>query len=187
MKEEKESTAIIGGADAPTCLVLTPRAERPSRKGRIRQSIYQWKYRRAEKRISANAHTLEEVAAYAGIRYRAAETPGTQRKYLEQKRAFKEGLRALGKEAGGGDEGVPGRDIPLDFHLYEIKTAGGHMEIEIDFFWKRMSISYVSGRKKAGKRLKKIAQDLYAYYGVSEEDVQSRSERYAALAAILSL
>lgn len=49
------------------------------------------------------------------------------------------------------------------------------MEIEVDYTWNIFGISY-SGNKSVIKRFKKIARDLYCYYGVSEEDIKNRTK-----------
>ena len=36
------------------------------------------------------------------------------------------------------------------------------------------------------KRFKKIARNLYCYYGVSEEDIKNRTKRYSSLVTELS-
>ena len=36
------------------------------------------------------------------------------------------------------------------------------------------------------KKLKRIAQDLYLHYGVTEKDIKSRTERYMTLVCALA-
>ena len=57
-------------------------------------------------------------------------------------------------------------------------------EMEVDYMWDILGISY-SGNKKIMKQLKKIAQELYIYYGVTEEDIKLKSERYSSLLTTL--
>jgi len=73
-----------------------------------------------------------------------------------------------------------------DFHLYEINFEDGRLEMEVDYRRNALGISY-SGKKKAVKRMQEIARDLYLYYGVSEEDICEKSERYHSLLAMLSM
>ena len=80
---------------------------------------------------------------------------------------------------------MPDNVIPMDFHLYEIKIGEDLMEIEVDYTWNIFGISY-SGNKSVIKRFKKIARDLYCYYGVSEEDIKNRTKRYSSLVTELS-
>ena len=37
------------------------------------------------------------------------------------------------------------------------------------------------------KKFKKIARDLYGYYGVTEEDIKNKTKRYSLLVTNLSL
>lgn len=83
-------------------------------------------------------------------------------------------------------EEIPDEKMPMDFHIYEINVLDGRLEMEIDYHWNIFGISY-SGSKKTMKRMKEIAKDLYLYYGVSEEDIQKKSERYHSLLATLSI
>ena len=46
-------------------------------------------------------------------------------------------------------------------------------------------ISY-SGNKKVMKQFEKISKDLYIYYGVSEDDIKKKTERYLSLVTALS-
>lgn len=83
------------------------------------------------------------------------------------------------------------------YHLYELKNEvkyesghepgidGGYIEMGIDYIWNILGISY-SGGRKARKRFEKISRDLYVYYGVSEEDIRNKTERYSALVTALS-
>ncbi len=74
----------------------------------------------------------------------------------------------------------------VDFHVYEMNVDDGCLEMELDYITKIFGVSY-SGNKRVMKQLKKIAQDLYLYYGVTEEDIKNKSERYSSLLAILSV
>ena len=59
------------------------------------------------------------------------------------------------------------------------------MEIEIDYQWDILGISY-SGDQKAMKTLKKMSRRLYLLYGVTKEDIQKQTKRYSSLLAALS-
>lgn len=74
----------------------------------------------------------------------------------------------------------------VDFRVYEMNVDDGCLEMELDYIAKIFGVSY-SGNKRVMKQLKKIAQDLYLYYGVTEEDIKNKSERYSSLLAILSM
>ena len=215
MKEKSSSAVgIIGGADGPTSVFVAGRMGKLPLKIRIKNRIYKWKSKRAQKRIVAGAHTLEEVVAYADEKYHLTEATETERKYVEQRKCLKESLISRHKPELLGElaeilrpddytlesvkalqdqfqarrekaEAVTEEQMPMDFHIYEIGLGDGRLEMEIDYRWNILGISY-SGSKKAMKRMKEIAKDLYLYYGVSEEDILHKSERYHSLLATLS-
>ncbi len=99
MKQKKaEAVSIIGGADGPTSIFMVGSFDKKkSLKERIRQSIYRFRRKRAEKKIYADPHTLKETVAYACEKYYAAEIPKTQRRYTEQYASAKEGLIIMHK------------------------------------------------------------------------------------------
>ena len=216
MKEMSKGTVgIIGGADGPTSVFVAGRKKRVSIKGCIRNKIYEWKRNCATKKITAGERSLDEVIIYAAKKYQAAEIDATTRRYVSQKNCLKESLisrykpELLGNlaELTRADEytpetlktleeqflarrkmaqEIPDEQMPMDFHIYEICIDNGSLEMEIDYRWNIFGISY-SGSKKSMKRMKEIAKDLYLYYGVSEEDIRQKSERYHSLLATLSV
>ncbi len=215
MKEKSTSSvSIIGGADGPTSVFIAGRSEKKLLKARMRNYINNYKRKRVEKKIFQNAHTIEQVLAYANNKYSIVEVDATQKKYTEQRKCLKESLiiehkpellgnmkdiirpniynedsvRMLYQQIQERSEiiaKIPDHEIPMDFHLYEIRFNDGWLEIEIDYIWDIFGVSY-SGSKKVMKRLKRIAQDLYIYYGVTEEDIRNKSKRYSSLLTILS-
>ncbi len=210
-----KAVSIIGGADGPTSVFIAGKFSRKQPlKVRIRQNIYRYRRKRAAKRISPNPHTLKELIAYADKKYHTVEIPKTDRRYIEQYTSAKEGLiimhrpELLGelaeiKRPETFDEeaakelcrqsrlrsemaaSIPDSEMPMDFHIYEIKLEDGHMEIGIDFRWDIFGMSY-SGNKKTMKKLKKISQELHMYYGVSGEDIRNETKRYSMLLTALS-
>lgn len=73
----------------------------------------------------------------------------------------------------------------MDFHVYEILIDDGKMEIDMDYHWDTLGISY-SGSRKAMKQLKKIGRRIYLYYGVTKEDIEKESKRYSFLLTALA-
>ena len=215
MKEKsKSSVSIIGGADGPTSVFLVGRSGKRPLKERIRQYIYKYRRKRIEKRISAGTHTLEEVVSYAECKYGAVEISRNQRRYLESYKNLRESLIIRNKPELLGElrdiqkldtynedtikemfcqielrseviANISEHEMHMDFHIYEIKIEDGSMEIEIDYMWDVFGISY-SGSKKIMKQFRKIARDIYIYYGVTEEDIRDKSERYSSLLITLT-
>ena len=211
----KTAVHIIGGADGPTSVFWAGKKRKQSIKMRIRNLIFRYKKERAKKRILPGGHTLQEVLKYAKRHYGITEISTTQWRYIEQKKSWKEGLllkykpELLGEfqhiEAPEDHEEktldrffeqiekrsekakeIPDCKMPMDFHIYEMKYQDGSMEIVVDYHWKMFGISY-SGKKKTMKSLKKIAQELYLYYGVTKEDIERKTERYQELLLSLSV
>lgn len=211
----KAAISIIGGADGPTSVFLAGKKRKQSIKMRIRNLIFKYKKERAKKLIFPGGHTPQEVLKYAKKHYSITEISTTQWRYTEQKKAWKEGLilkykpELLGefqhiespedyeentldrffeqteKRSEKANE-IPDCKMPMDFHIYEMKYEDGSMEIVVDYYWKMFNISY-SGKKKTMKSLKKIAQELYLYYGVTQEDIDRKTERYQELLLSLSV
>ena len=211
----KEAVTIIGGTDGPTSVFVAGRKKGIPLKHRIKNRFYKWKGKCAAKKITVGERTLAEVVAYAAEKYHAVEADITQRKYAIQKSCLKESLISRYKPELLGELAEPVRlndmnpetvkalqqqffarrehvefiseeQMPMDFHIYEIRIGNSMLEMEIDYRWNIFGISY-SGSKKTMKQMKEIAKDLYLYYGVSEEDIRQKSERYHSLLATLSI
>ena len=77
-------------------------------------------------------------------------------------------------------------ELPSISRVYEIKAGSDYLDIEIDDTRGTFGVSF-SGNNKAMKYFRTIAKDLYIYYGVSENDISKKTERYLSLLGILSL
>ena len=75
----------------------------------------------------------------------------------------------------------------IDYHKYVKKdeSTGDSMDVLIE-----KNYDYLAGGAQGSKRYmkmyKKISEDIYKYYGVSEEDIQNKTERYKNLVIELS-
>ena len=217
-KKVKSGVSIIGGADGPTSIFIAGRTQKSPLKVKMQNAICKHKRKRAEKKIVAGAHTLNELVQYAMNKYDLIEINVAERKYIVQRINLKEKLILQHKpEVLGEMKDIPKPDIsneesvrqyldkikarsemitemiaempddiiPMNFHLYEIRIGDDVLEMEIDYIWNIFGISY-SGNRKAMKQFEKISRDLYLYYGVSEDDIKKRTERYSSLVAALS-
>ena len=167
-----------------------------------------------EKKVVAGGHTLDELVQYAKNNYSLIKVDSSERKYIEQRKNLKESLILQHKpEVLGEMKDIPKPDIsneksireylcklkarsemiaempdeviPMDFHRYEIRIGDDSLELDIDYIWNIFGISY-SGNKKVIKQMEKISKDLYIYYGVSEDDIKKKTERYVSLVRALS-
>ena len=195
-------------------LFIAGRTQKRPLKVKIRNAIYKYKRKRAEKKIVADAHTLNELVQYAMNKYDLIEINVAERKYIVQRINLKESLILQHKpEVLGEMKDIPKLDIsneesvrkymdkikarsemiaempddiiPMNFHLYEIRIGDDVLEMEIDYIWNIFGISY-SGDRKVIKQFEKISKDLYIYYGVSEDDIKKKTKRYLSLIAELS-
>lgn len=214
IEKSKSEVSIIGGADGPTSIFIAGKTQKRSLKVKMQNAIYKHKLKRAEKKIVAGAHTLNELVQYATNKYDVVEINVAERKYIVQRINLKESLILQHKQEVLGEmKDIPTPDIsneesvrqyldkikarsemiaempddiiPMDFHLYEIRIGDDVLEMEIDYIWNIFGISY-SGDRKVMKKFEKISKDLYLYYGVSEDDIKKRTERYSSLVAALS-
>ena len=212
--KSKSGVSIIGGADGPTSIFIAGRAQKRPLKVRIRSILYRFKRKRAEKKVVAGEHTLDELVQYAKNSYNLIETNSSERKYIEQQNNLKESLILQHKPEILGEmkdipkpniyneksireylykiearremiAEMPDNVIPMKFHLYEIRIGDDSLEMNIDYIWNIFAISY-SGNKKVMKQFQKISKDLYIFYVVSEDDIKKKTERYLSLVTVLS-
>ncbi len=213
-KNDKSVISIIGGADGPTSIFIAGRTGKRPLKVRIKNWIYCQKRRRIAVKIRPNPHTLKQVTAFMKMEYGAAEVSKESRQYQERKASLREGLiiqnrpellegleemkrpEVFTKEAmeemslrikrrSEAIARIPDEQFTMDFHVYEIIIEGGRMEIEVDYLWDILGISY-SGNKRAMRELKKMGRRLYVYYGVTKEDIRDETKRYSALLTALA-
>ncbi len=215
MGKEKE-VSIIGGADGPTSIFIAGKTGRKSLKERVRRYFYGCRRKKVERKIKPGAHTVQETITYIVEKYHAVEMDKQRMSYIEQRKCLKENLIIKNKPELLGDmkeisvpeeynestikemqrqiqlrsdmiAAMPDDVVPMDLHIYEIyrNEGQGYMEIAMDSIWGMLGGSY-SGSKKTMKQIRKIEKDIYLYYGVTEEDVRDKSERYASLVTMLS-
>lgn len=176
---------------------------------------YKKRREKVEKVISVNPHTLDEVIEYMQEKYNAQEIPTESKRCIRERKSLKESLilkynpellkdlpkleppknmdeesiKAYLDEVNKYTEQasqVPEEIFPMDFHIYEMHFEGiGDIHFTVEKNWNVLSGSY-SGKKKHMKKLAKINQDIYLYYGVTEEDIKNKSERYSLLVTVLA-
>lgn len=214
MKDKnKGNVTVIGGADGPTSVFIAGKSGKRSLKDRAGSYFYQKKRDRVAKKIVPGTHSLEEVAEYVKEKYGATEVSETAHKYVEQKKALKEGLIIQYRPDLLGDmaeitppkemtkkaitqmlklvqqrsdfiAAIPEEEMPMDYHVYEIRLGKGRMDVNIDFKWDFLNYSY-SGNKKEMRQLTEISKDIHIYYGVTEKDIRDNTKRYSSLLATL--
>lgn len=112
IEKSKSGVSIIGGADGPTSIFIAGKTQKRYLKVKIRNAIYKHKRKRAEKKVVAGAHTLNELVQYAMNKYDLIEINVAERKYIEQRINLKENLILQHKpEVLGEMKDIPKPDI----------------------------------------------------------------------------
>ena len=139
------------------------------------------------RRIRPNPHSLKQVTAFIKKEYSAAEMSMDSWQYRDNRASLREGLMMFRQieQRSEAVSRIPEEQFPMDFHIYEIYIEGGRMEIEIDYRWDVLGISY-SGNRKAMRKLKAMGRRIQLYYGVTKEDIQEESKRYSSLLTALA-
>lgn len=211
-----QQTTVIGGDDGPVSIFIAGKSNdyKKPLKNRLKNKIYQLRRKRAEKKIQPGTHAKEETIIYAQEKYSFLPISQTHRKYKCEKKCAKEGIiynhrpellgdllhistpdisdekslqkfHALLQEREQKIESIPDEEVPMDFQMYELVIGNGYLEMALDFRWDLFGVSY-GGDRRQMKRFKRIAQDLYSYYGVTEDDIQNKTKRYSAFVCALT-
>jgi len=213
-KTEKSaaSIGIIGGADGPTA-VFTAGRKIPL-KQRIRRAWFDFKRRQVAKRIKPEPHTMEEVMQYLQSRYGFTEMDKDSEEYIREYQEMRcssilqyapellgeyatppeltsrdeEGIRKFQEELEKRQQfaaQIPKETFDIEYFVFEQKNKDGKMQI---CFEKRFGYigANASGTKKYMKSFSKIYRDVYRYYGVTQEDIDSESRRYKELVNCLA-
>lgn len=206
-----QQAAIIGGEDGPTSVFIAGKDDgfKIPLRARIRKKQYQIRRKRVEKKIKSGAHTIKETILYAKEKYGLLPVEPTQLKYQNEKKSVKEAVIYKYKPELLGEfqhisapdisdeksmqefyqlleerekiiETISEEEISMDFKMYELVQGNSHLEMVLDSKWNILYVNY-GGDREQMRKLKKIAQDIYLYYGVTEEDIKNKTERYAAL------
>ncbi len=176
---------------------------------------YQKRRKKVMATITANPHSLDEVISYITTKYQAIELSQDSREYQRRRKDCKAGfvLRFKPELVGGLDNiekadfedeisvreyftkieeqqekaaAVSDEIFPIDFHIYKIQCAdGGKLEVEMEKIHEHIGLS-MSAPKGKMKQVKKIGKDIYRYYGVSEHDIENKTERYKHVVAALA-
>lgn len=209
------ASTVISGADGPTSVFIVGKGGKRKLSQRIRSAMYEKKRKWIAKKIVAKPHTLNEVVEYIRDKYNAVEVSNESRSFFEERNSLKSSLILKYKPELLGDmreierpeeyneetmmafmqqvelqikraEAIPDEVFPIDFHIYEIRFSDNvRVQISVENVWEILSVSY-SGDKKMKGKMSQISKDIYLYRGVTEEDIQSKSERYSGLLTTLS-
>ena len=206
----------IEGSDGPTAVFVTGKSERKiSLKHRIQRFINKSRRAYIEKNIKADAHTLDQVCEYIvnvlGYREIDSNQPEYQEEYNEMRasyilqykpeilgklanvpdltdhteEAIKEYLELMKSRQEAAKE-IRTEIFDIDFHKF-IKVDGDN---EAHFIIEKTK-DYIgggaSGNTETVRRHNREFKQVYRYYGVSQEDIDKKTERYEEVIRMLAL
>ena len=200
------STAIIRGADGPTAVSVIKRNSKLTLKQKIGRLKYKVKRACVEATIKAKGHSIDEVMDYivnvhgfteivndevhqeyeelraSFIMQYASELLGEYATMPQLKSESQEDIQAHIKqfqEKQQRAKEIPIEKFDIDFHKFRISFGdiNDNMYITVE---KRFAYigGGASGNKKIMKRFQRIYKDIYRYYGVTSEDIETKSKRY---------
>lgn len=204
MKKNSSAVSVIGGADGPTSVFLLKRNQKLT----LRQKFERWKnsIKRAhiEKTLKPGSHTLDEVMEYIVDKYGFEKVENDSYEYNQMRASciIQDAPELLGEYSEMPQlKGESPEDIQLYIQQTEARTQKA-LEIpttvyDIDFnkFQKNFADindnvhiiiekthSYIgggaAGNKNVIKQFQRIYKDVYRFYGVTQEDIDSKSQRY---------
>lgn len=177
--------------------------------------VYQIRRNWYEKHIKAEPHTMDEVCVYVqkelGFTEVSSEDKEYQRKYEETRasslvryapellvtyrelprlqshdeeeiRKHIELVEAQMQEAMS----VPKELYDVDFHIFQKEEKGTKFQLYIEKREGYIGGSASGSKKCRGNEFDQIFKCVYKYYGVSQEDINQRSNRYTQLIRALS-
>lgn len=151
MGKHASAISVIGGADGPTSVFLLKRNQKLTLKQKLHKFKYNLKRAHVEKTLKPGGHTLDEVMTYLVKVHGFAEFDKEEIKgeYEEMRASF---LLQHAPELLGEYATLP----PL---------KSESQEDLLEYMW------------QAQERVQR-AKEIHQYYGVTEEDIRTKSQRY---------
>lgn len=206
MTKRASMISVIGGADGPTSVCLLKRNQKLTVKQKLHKFKYNLKRARVEKTLKAGGHTLDEVMAYLVKEHGFAEedreeikeeyeemrasfliqqAPELLGEYAELPRLKSESQEDLleymrqARERVQKAKEIPTTAFEIDFHKFQISFEDRNDTI---YFVIEKRFGHIgggaSGNKKLLKRFQRLNKEIHRYYGVTEEDIRTKSQRY---------
>lgn len=204
-------TYQIHGEDGPTSVFILKNTKNRTLKQRLYKIKYNRKKKRIEKMITAESyHSMEDVLAFAVNEYGLAELDrdsaevreeyeqlrasfilqykpellGEQAKFpsleSEEPEAVIEHLEKCKKQFQHA-MAVPKELFDIDMHKYIKKYSDRNESLDVVIETKYGYIGGGASGDKAVKDLNEVMKRLHKYYGVTQEDIDNKTERYKNL------
>ncbi len=178
----------------------------------LRMKRHQHRLEKAKRSIKPGTHTLDETICYMKEHYGIIEADATSLRYEEHKRMMcfslvqRERIDLLPKQPELKDfhdkdavnkwhieldewekqseaivEKLPAEILNMDYRMFVLdKGEDGSMQVELEMNRGLIEMSY------GGRGFDPILKDIYVYYGVSEEDIVNKTERFQNLVTVLA-
>lgn len=203
----KNNTKTIAKPDGPTAyFLLGGKNQKPTFKQRFQKWRFSKKKAWAAKQVKANPHTLDELCEYIKTKLGFEELEPTSKVYQHEYREMRAGFlmqyapNLLGEQSerpqlkGESEEEirefmdavearkqaamqVPKEAFDIEFRMFKKRMGDSEYHVLIEKRYEYIG-GGASGSTKAVKQFKKVFGAVYRYYGVSEEDIRTKSKRY---------
>lgn len=214
VEKSSGSISIIGGSDGPTSIFLAGTNTR-TLKQRIQKQLFILRKKLCALWITPSAHSMEEVVTYAKTTYGFTELPKEDGEYIRQYEELRTTFilmhqpQLLGEYAAlpglpSADEAgllefqnqlelrkqkakeISEEEFSIVFYVLQKEDKKGKMELFLEGRFGSISGSWSSHGKGHSRKFKHIYKDIYRYYGVTEEDIAKKTQRYQDLVRILA-
>jgi len=210
------NVTTIKGVDGPTSVFMLSKPKKLTPGQWMQKKKYSIRKKWVEKHIGTEHHSIAEVCEYIKRRYGFVEvskdTSAYKEEYAQMRYSFMlqyapelfreyakipeisshsaEAVKAFYRELDHAQkvvQTIPVADFDINIHMFT-GTSGNvsdcmHLTIEENY-------GHISGGASGSKRFvkgfDKLYRDIYKYYGVTEEDIRSKSERYEELIRTLA-
>ncbi|MBQ8821777.1 MAG: hypothetical protein IJZ82_03985 [Lachnospiraceae bacterium] len=214
IEKSSGSISVIGGSDGPTSVFIAGRSKKTF-KQRLQKQFFQLRKKWCALWIKPGAHTMEAVVAYAKNTYGFEELSKDDKEYIEQYEELRTSFimmhrpkllreyAAAPKLKSHDEAGImefqkqlelrrqKAKEISedtfsIDFHVLKKKDKKGTMNLYLEGRFGSISGGWSSRGKRSGREFKRIYKDIYRYFGVTEEDIARKTERYQDLVRTLA-
>lgn len=206
MGKHASAISVIGGADGPTSVFLLKRNQKLTLKQKLHKFKYNLKRAHVEKTLKPGGHTLDEVMTYLVKVHGFAEFDKEEIKgeYKEMRAFFllqhvpellgeyatlpplksesQEDLLEYmwqAQERVQRAKEIPATEFDIDFHKFQLSFENNDDNIHFVIEKRFGHIGGgASGNRRVIKRFQRLDKEIHRYYGVTEEDIRTKSQRY---------
>ncbi len=210
------NVSVIGKTDGSTSYFLIGDKQKKTVKQKMQKCMYEIRKSIVERHIKAAGHSIEEVGNYIKDVYGFVEinqsTDEFQTEYKQMRASCIVlyapellGTLATYPELAGEDandiknfmdqmelrrkaaENISRELFDIDLHIFEKKEADLRMRFIMESKYDYIGASASGGSKLMLKKYREIYRSIYRYYGVTQEDIDKKTNRYKEVIKSLAL